>query len=127
MSIVHQMLAEFEHECTTTRKFLERLPDDKLDWRPHAKSMTAGQLVLHIAVVPGQVAQLTQEDVVPAPDFGRPNLQPATTDEIIKAFDQSNATVRQILPTYTDAQMQTVWKMMLGDQPMLALPRNDDP
>lgn len=72
MSIAHSMLQEFEHELPTTRKFLERLPDDRLTWKPHEKSMTAGQLALHIAQCPhgpalksGGAASSSSERLVP--------------------------------------------------------------
>ena len=55
MSIAQTLLAEFEAQAPLTRKFLERLPEDKLAWKPHEKSMTAGQLAMHIARVPGGV------------------------------------------------------------------------
>jgi len=52
------LLSEFEEQVAITRKFLERLPEDKLTWKPHEKSMTAGQLALHLAMVPGGVVRL---------------------------------------------------------------------
>jgi hypothetical protein len=54
--IAYSFLAEFEKELETTRKFLERVPENRLQWRPHEKSMTAGQLALHIALAPGRPA-----------------------------------------------------------------------
>src|SRR5213079_1858617 len=78
MTMAQMLLSEFEQESVTTRRFLERVPADKLEWRPHPKSMSAGQLAQHIAVSPGQVVQMAKMDEVPAPDFGRPNPQPAS-------------------------------------------------
>jgi hypothetical protein len=69
MSIAQAMLAEFEHEAKITRKFLERVPQDKLMWKPHEKSHTAGELALHIANVPGSVVRLALADESPLPDF----------------------------------------------------------
>jgi hypothetical protein len=69
MSIAHAMLAEFEHEAKITRKFLERVPQDKLMWTPHEKSHTAGALALHIANIPGSVVRSALVDESPVPDF----------------------------------------------------------
>jgi uncharacterized damage-inducible protein DinB len=122
MQIAQAFLAEFEHEAAMTRPFLERVPQDKLTWRPHAKSMTAGQLALHIAGVPGLVTSLAKEDAVPAPDFGAPP-QPQTVREILEAFDASVAKTKQLLPTMDDAAMGRMWSAMVGDKPVLSMPR----
>lgn len=76
MTLAAALLGEFEAEAPVTRRFLERLPEDKLEWKSHERSMSAGQLALHLATIPGQVAQMAQADEVPAPDFGRPQPQP---------------------------------------------------
>ena len=60
MSIATSLLAEFEIQAPITRRFLERLPGDKLTWKPHDKSMTAGQLAYHLAFVPGGVIRFVQ-------------------------------------------------------------------
>jgi uncharacterized damage-inducible protein DinB len=54
------MLSEFREEAATTKRILDRVPADKLSWRPHAKSMSLGQLALHIAAIPGSIAKLAQ-------------------------------------------------------------------
>ena len=56
------LFAEFEAQAPITRRFLERLPEDKLTWKPHEKSMTAGQLALHLATVPGGVVKLVENN-----------------------------------------------------------------
>src|SRR5215467_10216996 len=69
MSIAQTLLAEFETQAPITRRFLERLPEDKLTWKPHERSMTAGQLAYHLAWVPGGAVRVVQNNPVPAPDF----------------------------------------------------------
>lgn len=123
ITMAQMLLAEFEQEAQTTRKFLERLPNDKLEWRPHAKSMTAGQLALHIAASPGQVVRMAQADEVPVPEFGRPNPQPASTREVLSALDETIATVRDVLPAFSDEQLQAIWKMKADGKEVLAMPR----
>ena len=55
-SVVSPVIAEFHEETKTTRRVLERVPADKLTWKPHRKSMSIGQLALHIAATPGRFA-----------------------------------------------------------------------
>ena len=84
-SIAQALLAEFETQAPITRRFLERLPEDKLTWKPHEKSMTAGQLAYHIAATPGGVVRFVQTNPAQAPDFAK-FPQPASCDEILQDF-----------------------------------------
>jgi uncharacterized damage-inducible protein DinB len=82
MSIAKALLAEFEVQAPVTRKFLERLPEDKLTWKPHNKSMSAGQLAYHLASVPGGIVRFVQTNPAQAPEsFKFP--QPASREEIL--------------------------------------------
>jgi uncharacterized damage-inducible protein DinB len=122
MSIAQTLLAEFEVQAPVTRKFLERLPEDKLTWKPHEKSMSAGQLAHHLAFVPGGVVRAVQNNPVPAPDFASFH-QPASRDEILKTFEESIAAVRSLLSKFDDAAMKETWRLVAGDQEVLAQPR----
>src|SRR5258708_23261082 len=102
MSIAHAMLGEFEHESTITGKFLERVPPEKLGWKPQEKSHTAGELALHIANVPGSVVRLALVDESPLPDFAALFKQPATVQDILSSHEESTQSVREILPTLED-------------------------
>jgi len=124
MPIAQAFLAEFETQAPITRRFLERLPAEKLTWKPHEKSMTAGQLAFHLATVPGGIARFVQNNPAEAPkSFEFP--QPASREEILKAFDESVATVRNILPRFNDAAMIETWRMTAGGHEILAQPRED--
>ena len=123
MTISESFLSEFEQEARTTRKFLERLPADRLDWRPHPKSMTAGQLALHIATVPTGVTGLVAEDVAAAPDFGRPNPQPQSVKEVLDALDRSIEDVRTRLPRFDDARMKATWTLTKDGKTLMSMPR----
>ena len=83
MSIAQSFLEEFECQAPITRKFIERLPEDKLTWRPHEKSMTAGQLAFHIAMVPGGIVRFVGANPAQAPK-GFEFPQPASRDEILR-------------------------------------------
>jgi uncharacterized damage-inducible protein DinB len=123
MIIASSLLAEFEQEAKTTRKFLEQLPEDKLLWKPHEKSMTAGQLAMHIAVAPGAIIKMASLDEREMPDFRRPNPQPESKKQILDAFESSVVTVRETLPNFTDDQMHSIWRMTREGKEILAIPR----
>jgi uncharacterized damage-inducible protein DinB len=123
MSIAHDYLVEFEQQASVTRRFLERLPEDKLTWKPHQKSMSAGQLAFHLAVVPGNVARFVQGSSAQAPDFSKPFPQPASLAEILDALDESIAIVQDILPTFDDAAMNASWTLLADDKPLFSQPR----
>ena len=122
MSIAQGMLAEFEVQAPVTRKFLERLPEDKLTWKPHEKSMTAGQLAYHLAAVPGGIVRFVQNNPAEAPgSFNFP--QPASRAEILKTLEENIAMVRNVLPKFDDAAMTETWRMVAGGKELLAQPR----
>ena len=121
-SIAQAMLAEFETQAPITRRFLERLPEEKFTWKPHEKSMTAGQLAYHIASTPGGVVRFAQTSPAQVPDFA--GFQPpASGDEILEKLDESIAIVREILPTIDDAAMDEIWRLMAGEKEVFAQPR----
>ena len=122
MSIAKSLLAEFEIQAPITRKFLERLPENKFTWKPHEKSMTAGQLAYHLAFVPSGVIRAVQENPKQAPDFAS---FPAAKNrqELLLVFDASVATVRELLPTFDDAYMNETWRLVAAGREVLAQPR----
>ena len=121
-SIAQAFLAEFETQAPITRRYLERIPEDKLTWKPHEKSMTAGQLGYHLAFVPGGVIRFVGVNPAKAPDFAT-FPQPASRGEILKTFDEGSAAVREILPTIDDAAMNETWRLMAGGREVLAQQR----
>ena len=121
--IAGALLAEFEAELATTRRFLERVPPAKLAWRPHEKSMTAGQLALHVAQVPQGVLGMATRDEAPPPNFDRGRDQPQTVGEVLEALDRSAAYVRQTLPTLDDRRMGGTFKVVAGGRTLFAMPR----
>ncbi|MBB5344623.1 DinB family protein [Tunturibacter empetritectus] len=119
--LAQYLLAEFEAQAPVTRRFLERLPEDKLTWRPHARSLTAGQLAYHLAFVPGGVVRSAQKNEITPPDFQFP--QPASVQEVLDTMDRSVATVREVLPGFDDAAMNATWRIVDGDKEIAAMPR----
>jgi uncharacterized damage-inducible protein DinB len=123
MSIAQAMLAEYEHEAKTTRRFLERIPADQLLWKPHEKSHSAGTLGLHIANVPGAVVQTAVLDEAPLPDFAKIFKQPGSAQEILASHDNSVEIVRRVLPTLDDARLMTNWSGMRDGKPVMTMPK----
>src|SRR5579862_9808138 len=122
MAIVDVLLAELEQESQTTRRVLERVPQEHLSWRPHPKSMSLGQLALHVASVPGNVAEIAARDVIPeAPTFVQPEA--ATAAELVPALAASVAKARQQLGGFDDAAMGATWRLMSGGREVMAMPR----
>jgi uncharacterized damage-inducible protein DinB len=122
MSLAQSIYAEFEVQAPITRKFLERLPEDKLAWKPHERSMSAGQLALHIARVPGGAVRFVQQNPAQAPNFANVP-QPTSVREILNTFEDSITAVRTLLPQCDDTRMNETWRMVQGDTELLAVPR----
>src|SRR3569833_3944412 len=94
-AIAQALLAEFEQQVPITRRYIERVPEDKLTWKPHERSLTAGQLAFHLASVPGGIIRLVQQ--TPAELSARSGApQPASRAEKKKKQKESIAAVRQI-------------------------------
>jgi uncharacterized damage-inducible protein DinB len=122
MAIIDALLAELEQESLTTRRVLERVPQAHLSWKPHPKSMSLGQLALHIATVPGNVAELAAMETVPEPPaFGLPEA--ATAAELVPALTASVQKARYHLGSFDDAAMGATWRLMAGGREILAMPR----
>lgn len=123
MSIAQATLAEFEHEAATTRKFLERVPADRLTWRPHDKSHTIGELASHIAALPGAIVQMLLADQAPIADEKSRFPQPSIVADILAAHDQSVAAVKKTLATLTDAQLEADLTFLAGGKPLTTMPK----
>lgn len=119
--MIDGLLQELEREAQTTRRVLERVPGDKLDWKPHAKSMSLGQLSLHVATLPGAIAQIASQSSFEAPQFIQPSASSA--EELVPALEQGLAKAKSLLGGMDDAALQSTWKLVRGDQELFAVPR----
>ena len=122
MSIANALLGELEQEAQTTRRVLERIPQEHLSWKPHPKSMSLGKLALHVAQVPGNVAELAMFDTVPEPP-AFVQAEAATAAELVPALTASVAKARQHLGGVDDAAMGATWRLMNDGREILAMPR----
>ena len=121
MAMSDAFLQELEQAAHATRRALERVPENKLDWRPHPKSMSLGQLSLHIAVMPGAIAELSTQSPFQMKNFTQ---EPATsTSQLLSTLDESLAKARQVLKNTDDAALGTMWKMVDGEKEIMAIPR----
>ena len=118
------LLAEFDHEVATTRRLLERLPDDanRLAWKPHQKSMSLGGLATHISNLPvwgGSILGASFFDLAAIP----PNVQEKSSRrEILTAFDENTRQTRAGMDR-TDAEYLDRWTLKRGDQEMFSMPK----
>ena len=123
MALIDVMLQELEREAQTTRRVLERVPDTHLEWRPHAKARTLGQLALHVAIVPGAVAELAASpSPAQVPTFAN-DSSATSASELIPTLDQSLAKVKAALGGMDDTALMSTWRMMRGDRELFAVPR----
>jgi uncharacterized damage-inducible protein DinB len=122
MRIVDPILGELEREAETTRRVLERVPNEKLGWKPHPKSMSLGQLAHHVATTPGGVASIVTKTEFEAPDFGNPPSA-ASASELLPTLDKSLGEAKAILNGFDDAAMMANWRLVRGDKEIFSAPR----
>jgi uncharacterized damage-inducible protein DinB len=126
MALNEGLLPEFDWEMANTRKSLERVPEDKLGWKPHDKSMTMGRLAIHLAVLPTwAVATMEQNslDVAPpgAPPYRPPDAK--SRKQILEIFDQNVAAARASIVQASDTQLLKPWTLLAGGKTIFTLPR----
>jgi uncharacterized damage-inducible protein DinB len=122
-SMVQALLAEFREESSITKRVLDRVPGDKLTWKPHEKSMSLGQLALHVATVPGSLARILQQDSFDAAQASFVPPQPKNLEEIFAAYVQSVREGVQFLSDLTPQRASGMWHLRKGDKELFARPR----
>ncbi len=127
MKISQTLLPEYDHEMATTRKLLERVPEDRLGWKPHDKSMSLGRLATHLAELPGLGVRIVESDSIDlAPPGGSGGFKPNTLSsrqEILDTFDSKVAEGRAAIESIEDPDMLKPWSLLNGGQPVFNLPR----
>jgi len=116
MSVINMFLKELEQESKTTRKMLERVPTEKLEWQPHAKSMTIKRLATHIAELPTWIPMTLNTDEL---DFATSPYKPAdikTNKELMEYFEKSLAEGRESLKKAKEEDLQKPWTLRNGTQ-----------
>jgi uncharacterized damage-inducible protein DinB len=121
MPIIDSILMELDQEAATTRRVLERVPEASLAWKPHAKSMSLGELALHVATTPGGVAEIVKSDTAEVPQFTRPSA--TSKAELLSALDRSIAQAKGVLGKMDDATLNATWTLKRGNQVVFSVPR----
>jgi uncharacterized damage-inducible protein DinB len=126
VAIAESILPEFDHETATTRTLLERVPEAKADWKPHIKSMSIGQLGMHVAHLP-QWASITLErtEFDPNPLDGAPITTPEfqSASHLLQTYDAGVSAARALLARMTDAEFMVPWTLKNGGKKMFSMPR----
>ncbi len=121
MRLVDSILMELEQEAQTTKRVLDRIPDDKLAWKPHPKSYSLGQLALHIASVPGSVAAAVVPDSMEVPNFSQP--EPKSRQEVLDTFSKSLESAKDTLKKMDDARLTSMWRLTKNGKVLMSVPR----
>jgi len=123
MHTIDSLSMEFENETQTTRKHLERLPNDKLDWQPHAKSFTARGLASHIVDLVSLGDSVLKTDEL---DFDPATYKPyqaTSVDDLLKTFDNRVANCKQALASADDESMTQPWRFKIMGRLRFEKPR----
>jgi uncharacterized damage-inducible protein DinB len=121
MPIVDSILMEIDQEAKTTQRVLDRVPEDKLTWKPHAKSYSLGQLALHIARAQGNLANMASQDTFEIGNMAQP--EPKNRQEILDAFTQSTASAKEVLAKMDDSRVMGMWTATKNGKVVMSIPR----
>lgn len=122
-TMITPILQELREEAAITKRILDCVPADKLTWKPHAKSMTLGQLAGHIAGIPGRISRMAQEDSFDVLKASFVAPQPSGREEILSTLEQGVRDAEQILQSMTDERMAGTFRLVKGDRELFRQPR----
>ena len=123
MPLVDALLPEFDHEMTTTRKTLERVPEDKFEWKPHARSFSLGALAMHLANIPTWGTETLTKSAIDLPAVQQPASALPSKTELIAAFDRNVAAARAAMTGKTDAELLAIWSLKRGGKTLFSMPK----
>jgi uncharacterized damage-inducible protein DinB len=121
MRLVDSILMEIDQEAQTTKRVLDRIPEDKLTWKPHPKAFSLGQLALHIASSPGSVAAAAVPDSMEAPNFSQPEAK--SRQEVLDTFSKSLESAKDALKKMDDARLTSMWSLTKNGKVVMSIPR----
>jgi uncharacterized damage-inducible protein DinB len=128
MALNEALLVEFDQEMAGTRKTLECVPDDKLDWRPHGKSGTMRWLAGHLADLAGWAVDALTHDSFDLAPQGIQHAVPApprSCQELLERFDKNVSSARAALASSSDAGLRANWSLLRNGAPLFTMPRLD--
>jgi uncharacterized damage-inducible protein DinB len=120
--VVDALLPEFDHEMATTRTVLERVPDDKLAWKPHPTSTSLGDLATHVATIPMWGEMTLNRDELDPGAAGRATAA-ASRAELLERFSTNAAGTRAALIGKTDAELMAKWSLKNAGKSLFTLPK----
>ena len=125
MAMKDALLPEFDHEMSTTRRVLERMPESDLAWKPHDKSMSLGQLAAHIASMPLLCSMTLERTTLDLDELGEEARlrQPLSRDSVLQDFAEKRAKARAKLAEITDGELMTSWTLKKGGHDIFTMPR----
>lgn len=125
MAIKDALLPEWDHEMGTTRRLLERVPASDFSWKPHARSMSLGQLAGHIANLPRWCNLILDETVLDLADTGedRRSREPTSVEGLLKEFGQKASAARANLAERSDPELLAAWTLKKEGHVVFTLPR----
>lgn len=123
MTAIDPILMEIEQESKVTQRVLDRVPEDKLTWKPHPRSSSLGQLAMHIAVAQGRLATIVLKDTHDIGAGPAPPPQPGSQKEILEAFSESTATAKESLKKLNDSQLMATWTLTKNGKVLISAPR----
>jgi uncharacterized damage-inducible protein DinB len=123
IQMLEPMLNEVREEAVITKRVLERVPADKLSWKPHRKSMSLGQLALHVASIPGNLTKLTQLDEFDASQANFNPPEPKDLGEIHATLEQSVRSAEEYLGSMTEKVASASWRLTIRGKELFARPR----
>ena len=125
VKLSESLLPEFDQEMAGTRKILERVPEDKLSWKPHAKSFSMAALATHVAEIPRWGFFTLAQDSFDQAAPGAPQPPPpaASRKELLELFDGNIARFRAALAAAEDAHLLAPWSLLKGKQNIFTMPR----
>ncbi len=122
MLIREMLLPEFDEEMKKTRRMLERVPEDKLGYKPHEKSMTLGRLASHVAELPGWTKRTLESEELDL-QRGRAPYTAQSHQELLDAFDKHAAEARELIVRVTDEDLQKTWTLKFAGNTVFSMPR----
>jgi len=125
MKLSETLLPEFDQEMANTRKVLERVPEEKLSWKPHPKSFAMGALATHVAMIPGWGTFTLEGDSfdLAAPGATTPPPPAGSRKELLELFDSNVAKFRAALVGAEDEHLLAPWSLVKGSQTIFTMPR----
>ena len=126
MKLSDLFLSEFDQEMSTARTTLERIPEDKLSWKPHEKSMPLDRLAGHVAELAGWPVVTINQDSLDFRPAGQPPLQPTfatSRKQVLEIFDKNREQSRQSIGKASDEHLMKNWSLLSGGQTLLTMPR----